>query len=363
MKSKILIGSAIVALVCAAIFYFSRDRFPGPLRVDGDISATGTETIASNLNSPWSIAFFGDTALISSRNTGELLELLPGGQTRTILTVEDSVHRGEGGLLGLAAYDNNYLYAYYTTSVDNRVVRYKIEGEAGNLSLEDEEVILSGLPAASVHNGGRIAFGPDGLLYITVGDAGNPSSAQDLDSLGGKILRINPNGDIPSDNPFEGSPVYSYGHRNPQGIAWGEDGTMYATEFGQNTWDELNVIRPRGNYGWPEVEGGDECPWNADCMYTGPVQKWATKDASPSGIAYASENLYIANLRGAVLRVVGTDDLKSEATYFKNELGRIRDATIAPDGRLWVVTNNTDGRGNPREGDDRIISIELESLK
>jgi glucose/arabinose dehydrogenase len=208
------------------------------------------------------------------------------------------------------------------------------------------------LDAAGNHNGGRIAFGPDGMLYATVGDAGDPSSAQDLDSLAGKILRITPEGDVPADNPFDGSPVYSYGHRNPQGLAWDDEGTLYASEFGQDTWDELNVIRAGGNYGWPEVEGVADREG-----YIDPVQQWTPDEASPSGIAIVGGSLFIANLRGERLREIPLDDLAASVEQFDGEFGRLRDVVVAPDGGLWVLTNNTDGRGSPSAGDDRIIRV------
>lgn len=189
-------------------------------------------------------------------------------------------------------------------------------------------------------------------VYVTTGDAGGRDNSQDLDSLAGKILRLTPDGDVPEDNPFSSSTAYSYGHRNPQGIAWAEDGTMFATEFGQNTWDELNIITPGANYGWPEVEGVAE---NDD--YTDPVQQWAPSDASPSGMAQVGDTLYLANLRGEILRTVPVSDPSTSAELFAGEYGRLRDAVAAPDGAVWILTNNTDGRGSPRDGDDRVIRV------
>lgn len=363
-RRRALIGSSILILsiIGAGIFYLNAFKNAAPTSTESTFSADAS-VIASRLNTPWSVAFYNKTALISSRNTGEILELLKDGDTRVVTTLKEAVHTGEGGLLGLAVSNEDYLYAYLTTSKDNRIVRMAIDGEPGSLSLGEPGVILSGLPSASTHNGGRIAFGPDRMLYATVGDAGNPDAAQDKNKLHGKILRMTPTGNVPEDNPIPDSLVYSYGHRNPQGIAWSDDGTMYASEFGQNTWDELNIIRPGANYGWPEVEGRTECPWNADCAYEGPVQKWATKDASPSGIAYADETIFIANLRGAVLRAVPTSEPSSATTHFRGELGRIRDVVVAPDGKLWIVTNNTDGRGRPGENDDRIIAVPIEDIQ
>lgn len=325
--------------------------------VDGKL-----KVVSDSLNTPWSIAFYNDIPLVSSRDTGRILEVAEDGSSRVIGVVDGAVHRGEGGLLGLAV-KGSHLYVYYTTATDNRISRFVISGERGSLAISQPEVIIEGLPSASVHNGGRIALGPDGMLYATVGDAGDTSNAQDKNRLGGKILRMTPEGKVPEDNPFQDSFVYSYGHRNPQGITWGEDGTMYATEFGQNTWDELNIIRPGANYGWPNVEGGTECGWNQDCLYAGPVQIWKTSEASPSGVVYSDGVLYIANLRGSVLRTVSVDNLGDSKEFFKGEYGRIRDVASAPDGTLWFATNNTDGRGSPAANDDRIISAPLSMLK
>lgn len=204
------------------------------------------------------------------------------------------------------------------------------------------------------HDGGRIAFGPDGMLYATVGETGQAEDAQDLDSLNGKILRMTPDGDVPEDNSFEDSYVYSYGHRNPQGIAWAEDGTMFSTEFGANSSDELNVIVPGGNYGWPEAEGAA-----GDPDYRDPARQWEPAEASPSGMAIVEGTIVIANLRGELLRTVPVADPSGSAEHFAGEYGRIRDVVVTPDGDLWLLTNNTDGRGDPSEGDDRVIEVEI----
>ena len=180
-------------------------------------------------------------------------------------------------------------------------------------------------------------------------------SAQDLDALSGKILRLTPEGEVPADNPFDDSPVYSYGHRNPQGIAWDAEGGMYASEFGQDTWDELNVIEPGGNYGWPEVEGIAD-----DGDYIDPVQQWRPETASPSGIAVTGSSIVIANLRGERLRTVPLDDLTAGTEQFVGEFGRLRDVVVGPGGDAWILTNNTDGRGDPSDGDDRILRLSLD---
>lgn len=307
--------------------------------------------IVSGLEAPWSIVFYRHTPLVSERGTARIVEIGTDRTVREIGRIEAAAPSGEGGLLGLAVHDT-WLYAYYTTAQDNRIERFELLGEPGALSLGPGEVILDGLPSAHNHNGGRLAFGPDRQLYVTTGDAGYPESAQDINNLAGKILRITPEGGVPGDNPFAGSPVYSFGHRNPQGLAWDADGHLFATEFGQDTWDELNLIEPGGNYGWPEAEGIAD-----QDGFTDPLQQWAPSQASPSGMVQLNGTLYIANLRGERLREVPLADLTASTERFVGELGRLRDVAIAPDGSLWLLTNNTDGRGSPRPGDDRILRI------
>ncbi|RPF20512.1 PQQ-dependent sugar dehydrogenase [Myceligenerans xiligouense] len=310
--------------------------------------------VTTGLDAPWSVAFLGRTALISERDDADVLELRDDGGTRVVGTVEGVGAGGEGGLLGLAVDDEDRLYAYSTGADGNRVQRFGITGEPGALGLGPAETVLDGIPSASFHNGGRIAFGPDGMLYVTTGDAGDGDAAQDRDSLAGKILRMTPDGDVPGDNPFDGSLVYSYGHRNPQGIDWAEDGTMFASEFGQNTWDELNVITPGANYGWPVVEGAA-----GDDRYVDPVQQWSPEEASPSGIEIADGTIFVANLRGSVLRTVPVAEPSGSAEYWPGEYGRLRDVTVSPGGDLWFLTNNTDGRGSPGPDDDRLLAVSL----
>lgn len=311
-------------------------------------------TVTAGLAAPWSVVFHGDTPLVSERDSARILELADDGTARPIGTIPGVAGAGEGGLLGLAVDGQDRLYAYFTADDGNRIASFDISGEPGALTLGPPKTILDQIPSASYHDGGRLAFGPDQMLYATVGDAGQSDRAQDLDSLSGKILRMTPDGEVPQGNPYPGSLVYSYGHRNPQGLTWTDDGTMFATEFGQNTWDELNIITPGSNCGWPTVEGiaGGE-------GFTDPVQQWNPQDASPSGMTSIGGTLFIANLRGAVLRAVPAADPTTSTDYFSGEFGRIRDVTVAPDGRLWFVTNNTDGRGDPRPGDDQILGVDL----
>lgn len=325
---------------------------------EGDTSGDTShdvDVIADGLDAPWSIAFTGEgTPLLTERDSARILELDDAGETREVAVIDEVSAGGEGGLLGLAV-DENHLYAYFTTDSDNRVARFGLTGGPGELELGEQETVLEGLPAANVHNGGRIAFGPDGMLYVTTGDAGETARSQDLDSLAGKILRMQPDGSTPQDNPFDDSLVYTYGHRNAQGIDWAEDGTMYASEFGQDTWDELNVIEAGGNYGWPEVEGiGDG---DGSGGYTDPVQQWEPADASPSGISVTGDAVYIANLRGQRLIEAPLSDPTTSTDHLVEEYGRLRDVVEAPDGTLWVLTNNTDGRGAPGQDDDRIIRL------
>jgi glucose/arabinose dehydrogenase len=314
------------------------------------------QTIAENLSVPWALAFLptGD-ALVSERETGRILRVPAAGGTPTELKRIPDVATGdtsEGGLLGIAVSpgyaSDGLVYAYYTTRSDNRIVRFTAGGAV--------QPVLTGLRRGGIHNGGRIAFGPDGKLYAGVGETGDRGLAQDRAALNGKILRINPDGSVPADNPFPGSAVLTWGHRNVQGIAWDAAGRMWATEFGQDTFDEVNLIQPGRNYGWPNVEGvGD----TAGGRYTNPLVTWHTDDASPSGCAIVGDTLYVAALRGEAVWPVRLDGTTATAgqRLLHGVYGRIRAAAAAPDGRLWITTSNRDGRGSPKAGDDKIIAI------
>ncbi len=308
---------------------------------------------------PWGIAFLpnGD-ALFTERDSGRLLRMDASGNIREIQTLPTRGF-GEGGSLGLAIspdYERDgYVYAYYTTDQDNRVVRFKLG--------ENPEPILTGIPFNSYHDGGRIAFGPDGMLYVATGDAGNPPNSQNRNSLGGKILRLTPEGTIPEDNPFPGNPLYSYGHRNVEGLTWDEEGRLYVSEFGQNAYDEVNLIEPSENYGWPYVEGEGGEP-----RYIDPITTWRTSEASPSGaeilkngaIPQWEGDLFVAALRGERLwrLELGPDGQVTEREQLlRGQVGRIRNVVQAPDGSLWVTTSNHDGRGTPAPQDDRIIRL------
>ncbi|WP_152345735.1 PQQ-dependent sugar dehydrogenase [Brevibacterium sp. CFH 10365] len=337
-------------------------------------AADSPEVVATGLESPWSIAFHGQTMLVSERDSGRILEVSTGGDVREVGRIDDASASGEAGLHGLAV-DDDRLYAFFAAGTENRIVRFDLLGEAEDLSLGEEKTILDGLPTANFHNGGRLAIGPDGMLYATLGDTGDRDSAQDEKALSGKILRMTPDGQVPEDNPFGDSLVFSMGHRNPQGIGWDDEGTMYASEFGQDTWDELNVIEAGGNYGWPEVEGiaedggdgstdgGGDAGSGGDAGNGGagggdfidPVQQWSPDEASPSGLAVTDGSILVAGLRGERLHQVPLDDLSNSTELWAGEHGRLRDVVQAPDGSLLVLTNNTDGRGEPGPDDDRLL--------
>lgn len=367
--ARAALASAVVAVAvlggCADSDSGSRpEQAPSAESAGGATLVGEPEVVASGLDSPWSIAFTaGGTPLVSERDSGRVLEVLDGGGTREAGVVAGVRHGGEGGLLGLAVDGQGHLYAYSTGmdgvgAPENRIQRIPLTGGPGAYRLGEAETILGGLPAAAVHNGGRIAFGPDGMLYAGVGDAAEPDRAQDLNYLGGKILRMTPDGAVPADNPIDGSLVYSFGHRNVQGLAWAADGTMFASEFGQNTRDELNVIVPAGNYGWPTVEGlSGKGSGGEGSGFVEPVQEWAPADASPSGLAIVDGVVFLANLRGRLLRAVPVAAPGSATEHLAGEFGRLRDVVAAPDGDLWILTNNTDGRGNPSAGDDKILSV------
>lgn len=312
-------------------------------------TVTAATVVATGLAAPWGIAFLPDgTALVSERDTGRLVCVDATGNVVEMGQLE-AEGSNEGGLLGVAVSPtfatDSLAYAYLTTATDNRVVRFTLGGA------DEPEVILEGIPAAGVHNGGRIAFGPDGNLYIGTGDANDAALAQDPASLGGKILRVAADGGVPADNPTPGSPVYSLGHRNVQGLTWNAAGQLFATELGQNTFDEVNLITPGGNHGWPTVEGEGSVEGFID-----PVATFDPAEASPSGATFLTGgaipewegDLFVAALRGQRLSRLGfgaDGAVTEEEALLEGEFGRLRSAAQAPDGSLWLLTSNLDGRG------------------
>ncbi|SDJ97333.1 PQQ-dependent sugar dehydrogenase [Nonomuraea jiangxiensis] len=324
-------------------------------QVVGGFDFSRAEVSVTGLQVPWALAFLPDgSALASERNTGRIMRVRPGQAPAQAAVINGVSASGESGLLGIAVSpsyaQDGWVYAYFTsTSGDNRLVRFQLSAP------QTQTVLFSGVPSATIHDGGRIAFGPDGMLYVATGDAGATSNAQNLNSPAGKILRMTPTGGIPSGNPFANSRVWSYGHRNVQGLAWDGQGRMYATEFGQNTWDEINQIVAGGNYGWPTCEGN--C---GNSSFRNPIVTWTTAQASPSGLAYANNTLFAAGLRGQRLWAVpltGSGSAGTPVAEFQSAYGRLRAVAVGPDGWLWVATSNRDGRGTPVAQDDRIIRV------
>ncbi|MET7495257.1 PQQ-dependent sugar dehydrogenase [Streptomyces sp900116325] len=324
-------------------------------------------TLTEGLASPWGLAELpGGDLLVSSRDERTITRVDGGTGSRTLLgTVPGVSPAGEGGLLGIAispAYTSDHLvYAYFTAGSDNRIarMRYDEHGDAGR-QLGAPQTILRGIPKGNIHNGGRIAFGPDHMLYAGTGETGNTGLAQDKASLAGKILRMTPDGRPAPGNPEPGLLMYSYGHRNVQGLAWDSRKQLWASEFGQDTWDELNQIVPGGNYGWPKYEGKVGKKGFVD-----PVAQWKTSEASPSGIAFAQGSIWMAGLRGERLWRIPLSEnpdkepLAAPQSFLKGEYGRLRTVLAAGGNRLWLVTSNTDTRGTPEPGDDRALVLEV----
>lgn len=362
-------GSGGPAPSAAALPFAGAGVDPRGLRLAG--------TVATGMTTPWGLAFLPDgSALVSQRDDGRILLVRPpaGGsgpdpaQSAVIDlgTAPGVRHSGEGGLLGLAVgpafADDRLVYAYLTTASDNRIVRMELAPGAQTGALDPAasawgppQVLVSGIARGEIHNGGRLAFGPDGMLYASTGDASDRPDAQDPGSLNGKILRLSPDGAPAPGNPDPASPVYSLGHRNVQGLAFDADGRLWASEFGQDAWDELNLIVPGGNYGWPIVEG-----IAGDPRFRDPIAQWRTAVASPSGLAIIGDAAVLAGLRGERLWVVplaGGAQAGDPIALLEGELGRLRTVALAPDGSVWVMTGNTDGRGRPRPQDDRIVRL------
>ena len=321
------------------------------------------EVLATELAVPWDITWLPDGSTLITERPGQLLHISTDGTERR-LDVPRVSDPGEGGLLGMALHpdyeDNQSLYLYRTYregELLNEVVRYRYDQDAHEL--HDEETIIDNIPGARYHDGGRIAFGPDGYLYIATGDASDPDLAQDRDSLAGKILRVDEVGDIPADNPF-GTAVYSYGHRNPQGIAWDSNDRLWSTEHGARALDELNRIEAGTNYGWPVIEGDETAPdMETPVAHSGTDETWA-----PGSLTAVGDTLFFSGLRGQRLYQadIQDDDSVTLQTFFAEEYGRIRTVTTGPDEALYLLTSNTDGRGSAIDEDDRLIRVPLTEL-
>ena len=318
------------------------------------------EVIAKNLQIPWTVAFLPDGDLLVTERPGTLRRI---GQNKKVYDIEGVAHRGEGGLLGMALHPrfskNHWIYIYLTTAggddLENRVERYVFNND----ELSDKRIIIEGIPGAKYHDGGRIAFGPDGDLYITTGDSGKSNLAQRTDSFAGKILRLHDDGSIPADNPFHNA-VWSYGHRNPQGIAWDNDGRLWATEHGRSGilsgFDELNVIEKGKNYGWPVIQGDEtRAGMERSVAQSGSDETWA-----PAGAVYWDGSIFFTGLRGEAIyeaRIIGEKQV-SLKIHFHNEFGRLRDIVLGSENYMYITTSNTDDRGTPKSGDDKIIRID-----
>lgn len=379
-------GAAVLALVAAGCgqggneskvdVVSTASASPTGSAVDGKVIFTVdgvpdvVATVASGLDTPWGLDFLPDGRAIVTERTGRVLLVTapevgdgkPTGQEGEVVEagrIPEAQASGEAGLLGVAVSptfaEDKLVYLYVCTDEDNRVVRATLDGDR----LGTPEPILTGIPTGTRHDGGRLVFGADGYLYVSTGETGETDLARDKKSLAGKILRITPDGEPAPDNPF-GDAVWSWGHRNIEGLAFDDQGSLWASEFGDQTSDELNRILPGEDYGWPLAEG-DEGP----DRFTRPALTWSTDEASPAGLAFSDGYLWMAALRGERLwRIKVAGGEASDPTAFftgkgdEASYGRLRTVVRAPDGRLWLTTSNRDGRGDPGADDDRILLIE-----
>jgi glucose/arabinose dehydrogenase len=316
------------------------------------------EVIADDFDVPWGLIFLANgDALVSERNSAKIIRVTPNGRKITLGEVAGVVAPsgiGEGGLLGIAVApgDEDTLFVHYTAAADDRVARVSLAG--GRVG--KPKAVLTDIPSSTHHHGGRILFDADAMLLVATGDAEQSALAQDRDALAGKILRIRPDGRAAPGNPFDNR-TWSYGHRNIEGLAFDADGRLWATEFGEQKADELNLIGKGKNYGWPEVEGDGE-----DDDFVNPKVVWSpTSSCSPAGLAITRSTAFVGALRGQCLFAVPLDGTKAgkPKAYFAEEHGRIRNAVVAPDGSLWVTTSNTDGRMDPGSDDDKILRVTL----
>lgn len=371
MKKKIAVVVSIIIFLILLYFLF-REKIPStitslPINQTTKIDSEnlGMVVLAQNLDTPWSLVFLPDATILMTERPGRVQLIQEGKEPQLIAKLENVKEIGKGGLLGMALHpqfeSNNFIYFYYTFSESsdqtlNRVVRMKYQNE----KLSGEEIIVDSIPGAPNHNGGRLKFGLDGFLYITTGDAQNPSQAQETKSLAGKILRVTDEGKPAPGNPF-GNRVYSYGHRNPQGLAWDEKGQLWETEHGPSGLetgnDEFNKIEMGKNYGWPEIRGQE----TRAGMVTPIIESGRSDTWAPAGLAFIDGKFYFGGLRGEALYQVTATGANLE-TFFKGEFGRIREVIAGPDKMLYLTTSNLDGRGSPKEGDDKIIKLNPEKF-
>jgi glucose/arabinose dehydrogenase len=319
---------------------------------------SGYDVIAGNLHSPWAIAFAGNTIYVSERE-GQIVQIDGDKINRSHVKLAKPVYQnGESGFMGFVLADDfassRLAYAYHTYESDGQTFNRIVALQQSGGEWTETKALLEGIPGEMYHDGGRLAIGPDGMLYATTGDAQNEANAQNIESLAGKILRMTPQGEVPSDNPFPGSYVYTYGHRNPQGLAWNRDGVLFAAEHGPSGspggHDEINIIEPGRNYGWPDIIGNAR----KEGMET-PLYNTGDDTLAPSGIAVNDAGeLLVAALRGEQL--VKFSSKGAMLDVLLEHEGRVRDVALQ-DGAVYVITNNTDGRGNPGEKDDRLLKL------
>lgn len=371
LKLRVLRIVFVVALLAASVYAFRGHLLqllfpsdPPPAQQAGlrrgQLPSGSLDIVAERLEVPWAIAFLPDGGLLVTERPGRLVHL-DGGQRRRY-EVPGVRHAGEGGLMGLALHpdfdSNRFVYMCLTVEagggLENRVERYRFDA-----GLSERMLIIDGIPGARFHDGCRLDFGPDGLLYITTGDAGHAQAAQDRSSLSGKILRLTPTGELPEGNPF-GTAVFSYGHRNPQGLTWDERGRLWSTEHGPSGggsgFDELNLIRPGRNYGWPLIRGDETAEGIVTpILHSGSDYTWA-----PGGAAYWHGRVFFGGLRGEALYEAWVAQAGAPAlrVHFHGEFGRIRAVRVGPDGMLYFSTSNRDGRGRTRSGDDKLVRVD-----
>lgn len=378
---KITISTLILAVIAVGLTIYkspSKKLDPKLYRPQASTSSAlpdkegpTMEVIATNLEVPWALAFLPDKNILITERAGRVRIIKNGRlEEKPLITLSQVKQVGESGLHGVAVHpdfnQNHFVYFYYTYAGNgdttlNRVSRFKLEDN----KLTDEKIIVDQIPGAVFHDGGRIKFGPDNFLYITTGDALNPSLAQDINSLAGKILRVTDEGKSAPGNPFYNSEgitqrsansVYSYGHRNPQGITWDDKGNMWETEHGQSATDEFNLIEPGKNYGWPIITGDQIKEGMIPPKLQSGSQTWA-----PAGVAFFNGSLFFGGLRGQVLFQLNLNTLQLKE-HLKGEFGRIRDVVLGPDEMIYITTSNRDGRGSPSLDDDKIIRINPKKL-
>lgn len=361
-KGKLTLWIVLAVLIIGGIALYSnffQNRADIPMIKVGEIQEDSSQeftdaprlsTLAANLEVPWALVFLPDRSILFTERVGRVrfIDNKNNLNPTPVAVIDDVLAEGEGGLMGIAIHPdfstNRFVYLYYTYGANgnetlNRVVRFKFD----NNTLSEKTIIVDKIPGALFHNGGRIKFGSDGFLYITTGDSQNPSLAQDKNSLAGKILRV-------TDEETE---VFSYGHRNPQGITWDKSGRLWETEHGASTLDEINIIEKGKNYGWPTIQGNQ----TQTGMIT-PIINSGTNTWAPAGLAYVKESnsLFFAGLRGQVLFEYNIAS-KILTPHLKGEIGRIREVVLGPDNLLYITTSNRDGRGIPDTTDDKIIRV------